>query len=253
VVNIAGHLALNAASTTVIEIQGAAVDKINAGGTAAVNGTLQLVALGGAYNFGVPYNFLTATGSVTGTFTTVTTDAAFGVGVTSTVTYNASNSFVTLNAAPLVIPPVVPPVVVPPVIVPPAPTLLGALRPLNVLAVASGMDRAVAGGVNPSAFFGVYNQPTTAALITAVNTLSGEVHTSTNAMGVQSSDQFMRVMLDLTAIGRDASLSATPIAVMALGEKGPRSTALFIGGRFDTELGSGTQTYAGSVNLRYAF
>ena len=61
-VNVAGNLTLNAGSTTVIEIQGATVDKITVGGTATIAGTLQLVALGGTYQFGSPYTFLTATG-----------------------------------------------------------------------------------------------------------------------------------------------------------------------------------------------
>ncbi|MGL4892541.1 MAG: autotransporter outer membrane beta-barrel domain-containing protein, partial [Aeromonas veronii] len=169
------------------------VDKINAGGTAAVTGTLQLVALGGTYLFGSPYNFLTATGGVSGSFATVTTDAAFGVGVTSNVTYNATNAFVTLTAAPIAA-------------IVAVPSSLALTRPKNVFAVASGMDRAVANGANASAFFNVYNLPTREALAAAVNQLSGEVHTASHAMSVRASDQFLRVMLDPTAIGRDSRL-----------------------------------------------
>lgn len=200
VVNIVGNLTLNAGSTTLIEIQGSTVDKINAGGRATVAGTLQLVALGGTYLFASPYNFLTVSGGVNGTFATVTTDAAFGVGVTSTVTYNATNAFVTLNAAPLVQTLTAPST---------APNTLALSRPKNVFAVASGMDRAVANGANASAFFNVYNQPTREALAAAVNTLSGEIHTAGNAMGVQASDQFLRIMLDPTAIGRDGRMVAS--------------------------------------------
>jgi autotransporter-associated beta strand protein len=195
-VNIAGNLVLNAGSTTVIEIQRNLSDRINAGGTAQIAGTLQLVALGGPYVFNAPYTIITATGGRTGTFGTVNTDSAFGVGVTSTVTYNPNDIQVTLNAAPLV-----------QTLAPP--TTLALTRPKNVFAVASGMDNAVAGGADPSAFFSVYNQPTREALAAAVNTLSGEVHTSANAMGVKASDQFMRVMLDPFALGRDASLMNT--------------------------------------------
>jgi autotransporter-associated beta strand protein len=192
-VNIAGNLTLNAGSTTVIEIQQNLSDRIIAGGTAQIAGTLQLVALGGPYVFASPYTIITATGGRNGTFGTVNTDAAFGVGVTSTVLYGATTVQVVLNAAPLA----------------QTATTLALTRPKNVFAVASGMDRAVANGANPSAFFNVYNQPTREALAAAVNSLSGEVHTSANAMGVKASDQFMRVMLDPFALGRDASLMNT--------------------------------------------
>ncbi|WP_324134431.1 autotransporter domain-containing protein [Bosea sp. (in: a-proteobacteria)] len=196
-VNIAGNLTLNAGSTTVIEIQQAQVDKINAGGTAALAGTLQLVALGGPYNFGTPYNFLTATGGINGTFATVNTDAAFGVGVTSAVSYNANNAFVTLAAAPLVNPQT------------PQTPVLGLSQTRNITAVASALDRATLSGVDVSSLFRIYNQPTREALAAAVNTLSGEVHTATSAAGLRASDQFLRVMLDPFAIGRDGSLVGT--------------------------------------------
>lgn len=200
-VNIGGNLTLNAGSTTVIEIQQAQVDKINAGGTATLAGTLQLVALGGPYNFGTPYNFLTATGGINGTFSTVTTDAAFGVGVTSAVSYSANNAFVTLTAAPLVTSQSAATAT--------ANTVLGLTRTRNVTAVASALDHAVLSGVDVSSLFRVYNQPTREALAAAVNTLSGEVHTATSAAGLRVSDQFLRVMLDPFAIGRDGSLVGT--------------------------------------------
>jgi autotransporter-associated beta strand protein len=188
VVNIAGNLTLDAGSTTIIEIQQNQSDRINAGGTAAIAGTLQLVALGGPYVFASPYTIITATGGRTGTFATVNTDAAFGVGVTSTVTYNPNNVLVTLNAAPLAVP-----------------TTLALTRPQNLLSVAAGIDRAVAAGGDASPFFAIYNQPTREALTRAVNTLSGEVHTSANAMGLQASDQFLRVMFDPTNTGRNSA------------------------------------------------
>lgn len=205
-VNIAGNLTLNASSTTVIEIQQAQVDKINAGGTAALAGTLQLVALGGPYNFGTPYNFLTATGGINGTFATVNTDAAFGVGVTSAVSYNANNAFVTLTAAPLVTQQAA---ATANAATTTANTVLGLSQTRNINAVASALDRAAFSGADVSSLFNIYNQPTREALAAAVNTLSGEVHTATSAAGLRASDQFLRVMLDPFAIGRDGSLVGT--------------------------------------------
>lgn len=191
-VTIAGNLTLNAGSITEIEIQQNLSDRIIVGGTASLAGTLQLVALGGPYVFATPYTIITAAGGRTGTFATVNTDAAFGVGVTSTVTYNPNDVTVTLNAAPLV----------------QALSLsaMGISRPLNVVAVAAGMDRAVAAGGNASPFFNIYNQPNIAALTAAVNSLSGEVHASASAIGFKSSDQFLRVLFDPTNIGRNAQI-----------------------------------------------
>jgi uncharacterized protein with beta-barrel porin domain len=42
----------------------------------------------------------------------------------------------------------------------------------------------------------VYNQPSRAALVSAVNTLSGEVHSGAARLGAQTADHFLRVMLD---------------------------------------------------------
>lgn len=215
-VNIAGNLTLNAGSTTVIEIQGSTIDTITAGGTATVAGTLQLVALGGTYAFSSPYTFLTAAGGVTGAFTTINTDTAFGVGVTSTVTTSGTSMRVTLNPAPLVetlstpaaaatTPEATPASVASPAAA--AASTLALTRPRNVFAVSAAMDRAVAAGANASAFFNVYNQPNVAALANAVNSLSGEVHTVTGAIGAQASDQFLRVMLDPFALGRDPGVA----------------------------------------------
>lgn len=74
--------------------------------------------------------------------------------------------------------------------------MISVARPENLFAVAGVLDRAVANGQNVSPFFGVYNQPTRARLLEAVNTLSGEAHTAAGRIGVQTSDQFLRVLLD---------------------------------------------------------
>jgi uncharacterized protein with beta-barrel porin domain len=177
-------LTLNAGSVTQIEVQGATSDKFMVTGSAALGGTLQLIALGsGPFVFGTPTTIITAAGGTSGSFASVNTDAAFGVGVTSTVTYSANAVQITLRPGSLI-------------------QTFAITRPENVVAVATGIDRAVAAGGNGSPFFVLYNQPTQVALTSALNTLSGEVHTSANALGLQASDQFMRVMLDQTNTGR---------------------------------------------------
>ncbi len=176
---VSGNLTLNPGSTTVIEIQQTQSDRIIVGGTADIAGTLQLVALGGPYNFGTAYTFLTASGGLTGTFGTVSTSGSFGVGVTSNVTYNGTSALVTLTAGSLT----------------KVASNLAANTPSNVQAVATAIDRAVANGAEPSAFFQVYNQPTQETLRAAVNSLSGEVHATASAMAFKVSDQFLRIML----------------------------------------------------------
>ncbi len=201
-VNVAGNLTFNAGSTTVIEIQGTTVDKITAGGTATIGGTLQLVALRGPYQFGSPYTFLTAAGGVTGSFATITTDSAFGVG--SAVSVAGTSATVTLTAAPLVITSVA--AAMANTVAAQKGPVLGLTQTRNITAVALGLDRAVAAGADVSSLFAVYNQPSREALAAAVNSLSSEVHTNAAAIGYRVSDQFMRVMLDPFAIGRDGSL-----------------------------------------------
>lgn len=235
VLNINGGLTLASTATTVIEIEGATADRINVAGNATLAGTLQLVAAGGNYSFATPYTILAATGTRSGTFATTSTVGSFGVGVTSAVSYGTQNVQVTLTAAPLV-------TVAPdgPTTLDVAPTsisttattdsttvtaptttsqtttvltqqtpVLGFNQTRNITAVAAALDRAAFSGSDMSSLFRVYNQPTRESLAAAVNSLSGEVHTATTAAGLRASDQFLRVMLDPFAIGRDGSLVGT--------------------------------------------
>ncbi|TCR68219.1 autotransporter-associated beta strand repeat-containing protein [Bosea sp. BK604] len=213
-----GNLVVGAGSLYLAEVQGAVSDRINVTGTAALAGTLRLVPLGGAYLFSAPYTLLSAAGGRTGSFSPVDTTGAFGDGVTTSVAYTATDVQLTLSPKPLAPivdpeppvtptdPPAEPPVAPPsePPVTPPAPgpgTRLGIGRLANAYAVAIGIDRAVAGGADPSSLFGIYNLPA-AAIPAAVNQLSGEVHTAVPAMAVSAADQFLRVMLDPEAAGR---------------------------------------------------
>jgi outer membrane autotransporter protein len=242
VLNINGGLTLTSTATTMIEIEGATADRINVTGNATLAGTLQLVAGGGTYTFTTPYTVLSATGTSSGTFAAVSTTGSFGVGVTSAVSYGAQNVQVTLTPAPLVtVAPDGPTTldvaptttsstetpgpttvttdsttVAAPTTTTPTTTVLTQQTPVlgfnqtrNITAVAAALDRAAFSGSDMSSLFRVYNQPTREALAAAVNSLSGEVHTATTAAGLRASDQFLRVMLDPFAIGRDGSLVGT--------------------------------------------
>ncbi|RDJ25531.1 hypothetical protein DWE98_12510 [Bosea caraganae] len=174
-----GNLTLGAGSVYIAEVQGAVSDRIDVTGTAALAGTLRIVPLGGAYTFSTPYTLLSAQGGRSGSFGTVDTTGSFGDGIATSVAYTATDVQLTLAPNPLapIIDPASPPVT--PGGASPAPRL-GVGRPANAYAVAAGIDRAVAGGANPSALFGLYNLPA-AAIPAAVNQLSGEVHTAAPA------------------------------------------------------------------------
>lgn len=193
-ITVNGNLTLGAGSTYIAEVQGAVSDRVNVTGTAALAGTLRIVPLGGAYTFNSAYTLLSAAGGRSGTFGTTDVTGSFGDGVASTVTYTVND--VQLTLAPKKV------------------TTLGVIAPLNAYAVAAGLDRAVAGGANPSSLFGIYNL-SAAAIPAAVNQLSGEVHASAPAMAVTAADQFLRTMLDPSALGRLAGETRPGVAAFS--------------------------------------
>ncbi|MDR6872155.1 autotransporter-associated beta strand protein [Bosea sp. BE125] len=209
-----GNLVLGAGSLYLAEVQGAVSDRVNVTGTAALAGTLRLVPLGGAYLFSAPYTLLSAAGGLGGTsFGTLDTAGSFGDGVTTSIAYSGTDVTLTLvpkPLAPIVADPTPPPVVTPIPTPAPAPRL-GLGRPANALAVATGIDAAVASGADPSALFAIYNLPA-AAIPAAVNQLSGEVHAAAPAMANSAAGQFLATMLDGSATGRLAGASGGPAA-----------------------------------------
>jgi autotransporter-associated beta strand protein len=221
---VRGNLTFNAGSTYLAEVQGANADRVDVTGMASLAGTLRLVPLGGAYTFSSPYTLLSAAGGLGATsFSSVDTTGSFGDGVTTAVSYTSNDVLLTLVPKPLA------PIVVDPVPTPtPSSPHLGVGRPVNAYAIALAIDGAVANGGDPSSLFAIYNLAA-AAIPTAVNSLSGEVHTAAPAMAGLASDQFLRVMLDPTAAGRLGAGAAGPGAAgfSGLARKGAdRSTAL---------------------------
>jgi len=203
-----GNLTLAAGSTTIAEVQGAVSDRINVTGTAALAGTLRIVPLGGAYLFGTPYTLLSAQGGRNGSFGSVDTTGSFGDGVTTGVAYTATDVQLTLTPKPLA-PVVADPAPIAAVAAAPVSLGLGSGQGTNAYAVARGIDRAVAGGADPSPLFAIYNLPA-AAIPAAVNQLSGEAHTAAPAMANSAAGQFLHTMLDATGAGRLAGASGGP-------------------------------------------
>ena len=69
-------------------------DRVNVAGTATVNGsTVQVVAAAGSYGASTTYIILNATGGVSGTYSSVSSNFAF---LTPSLSYNANNVFLTL-------------------------------------------------------------------------------------------------------------------------------------------------------------
>jgi len=180
-VTLAGNLTLTAGSTTVIEVEGATNDRANVAGVANVAGALQLVPLGGTYNFNAPYTIIQAE-VVNGNFASVSTTGSFGAGITPTVSITATEVRLTLAPGILVptppvvtptppvvtpTPPVVtptPPVVTPtpPVVTPAPPRVVSAPAPgipgfltYNLRATATALDAANRAGGNLNPFFNV--------------------------------------------------------------------------------------------------
>jgi uncharacterized protein with beta-barrel porin domain len=199
---INGNASFAAGSTYRVEIVGAAADLLTVTGTASLAGTIQLVAGGGSYSFNAPYTVLTATVGRIGTFGTVTTAGSFGVGVTSEVSYGANDVKVTLKPGSLVDAgsgatnnPTTPS----------SNPVYGTASDLslNGWSVAAAIDRAVANGADPSFLYQVYARGDREALLAALRTLTGEVHSATGTLGLSAASGFLTAALDPFAAGRD--------------------------------------------------
>jgi autotransporter-associated beta strand protein len=176
-----GNLTLGLGSVYEAEVHGGVSDRVVVTGTAALDGTLRIIPLGGPYTFNSPYVLLSAGLGRTGMFSPVDTTGSFGVGVTSAVDYTANEVRLTLK-----------PTLLAPIVTASAP---GGMAPGNASAISSAIDGAVAGGGDPSPLFGIYNQ-SASALPAAVNQLSGEAHTGISALAFQAAGHFLGTMLD---------------------------------------------------------
>ncbi|WPB83456.1 autotransporter-associated beta strand repeat-containing protein [Sediminicoccus rosea] len=185
-INLAS-LALATGATTAIEVQGSLADRINVAGNATLGGTLRLLPLGGPYTFNTPYILIQAA-SVTGNFTTVTTAGTFGAGVEANVTVTPTQVLLGLTPAALTGPGGIP-----------------NFTTFNQRSAAGALDAASRAGGNLNPFFNVYNQPASTIGL-AVNQLSGEVATSTGAMGFAAGEQFLATLLDPMGLGRESMM-----------------------------------------------
>jgi outer membrane autotransporter protein len=93
--SVAGNLTINAGSVYEVEVDAAGnSDKIQVGGTATLNGEVNVLAASGTYAASTVYTILTATGGIAGSFdSSVDTDLAF---LDGSLSYDANNVYLTL-------------------------------------------------------------------------------------------------------------------------------------------------------------
>ncbi len=156
--NVAGNVLFQAGSLFAAEVQGNSADKIQATGTAQLNGTLQLIALGGNYGINSTFVLLHADGGVSGTFATANINV-FGLAYRPKLIYTANE--VQLLLAPNQLS-----------------AVLGTGTPLtyNQASTIGRLDAAVmTGGYDPTPLSALYSLAP-AAIPAALDQLSGEIY-----------------------------------------------------------------------------
>ncbi|WP_203076893.1 autotransporter outer membrane beta-barrel domain-containing protein [Falsiroseomonas ponticola] len=188
--SVAGNLVLQRGSVTVMEVQGAAADRINVTGTATLAGTLRLVPIGTSFSFNTPFVLVNATGGRTGAFDAVLTQGSFGAGVNPLIALTPTGVSLVLQPQALT-----------PTLAPDTPT--------NVVNVVTAIDTR-GGDANP--FFNVLNAPA-GQTRAATNQLTGEVGTAPAAITRQAASQFLAAMLDGSRLRRGEWSSDQPYSV----------------------------------------
>jgi outer membrane autotransporter protein len=182
-----GNFVQAAGSTYQVEAnaQGQA-DRINVGGTAAIQGgTVQVLAQPGSYANSTTYTIVRATGGVTGTYAGVTSNFAF---LTPTLSYDANDVFLTLSLSQTAF----------------TPSFL-ALTP-NQRAVGVSLNQSVATASGDfAAVLGVIAGLNTVQGPLALNTISGEPYADFGTLNTNSSMMFMNALGQQMANARGAA------------------------------------------------
>lgn len=205
---VAGNATLNAGSTTVIEVSAASADRLAISGTASLAGGLRLVTIGTGFSFGAAYTILSAAGGLTGTFNPVNVVGSFGPGIGTSLSYTGTDAILSLTANALL--PILP--------------TGTATNPRNV---AAGLDRAVGGGADPSAFFGLYAL-SAAAMPGALSALSGEAGTATQQAAFNASGLFLSMMLDPMTGARGATAASASPSLVQMADPPVRGRAVAV-------------------------
>ncbi|MDP1966386.1 MAG: autotransporter domain-containing protein, partial [Reyranella sp.] len=170
-------------------------DRINvtgAPGTATINGgTVQVIAEQGTYARNTTYTILTATGGVSGAYSTVTSNFAF---LTSSLSYDANNVFLTLiqgNNA-----------------------FAAGAQTSNQFAVGTALDRANASATGDFAtVLNALSSLNTQQGPAALNAISGQQYSGFGTANVSSGLAFMNVLGQQMSLARGGSGGGTRVAL----------------------------------------
>jgi fibronectin-binding autotransporter adhesin len=199
--NITGNFSQNGGTYQVEVNPAGQSDRLNVTGTATINGaTVQVVAASGSYGTSTTYTVLNATGGVSGTYSSVTSNFAF---LTPSLTYDLNNVFLTLallqNGNPSN-----------------GGFLLSAYTP-NQKAVGYALNQSLAGAtgdfatvINALSGLTAFQGPA------ALNAISGEQYADFGTMNVNNSAMFMNAIGQQMALARSGTAAPGQRAALAM-------------------------------------
>ena len=196
-ITVNGNLRFMTGSFYNVEFLGENHDRVNATGSGALNGTIHVTSLGVDPRFDAPYTVVHADGGINGTFTSLD-KSNFGNALGVIATYDENNAYLTLERKPLL-----------PIITDPNNNNSNSnngdsnndnsnsMNPasLNARSVAAGLDKAGAKGADLSPLIPIYALPDS-KLNTALESLSGDIHTELTPLAINASRNFSGLMLD---------------------------------------------------------
>ncbi|MBX3563587.1 MAG: autotransporter domain-containing protein [Sphingomonas sp.] len=187
--SVAGNVQFQAGSLFAAELQAGGSDRIQASGTAQLNGTLQVSNLGGNYAFNSTYVLVHADAGVSGTFATANINA-FGLLFRPRLIYTATEVQLFL-----------------------APNMLSAVIngtvPLtyNQTSTIARIDAAViTGGYDPQSLSAIYSLTPT-AIAAAADQLSGEIYADATRAALEDERPVREAVLGRLAMAADRGLT----------------------------------------------
>jgi autotransporter-associated beta strand protein len=172
--NISGNLTMANAAGFLATVSPSAASLAKVTGAAQLGGTLDAYGSGGAFTSGTRYTVLTASGGITGSFSTLVAAGSFG-SMTPTLSTDANDVFLTLMPTDLA-------------------SHLPAGAPHNVMSLADAIT-SVNFGTPPLAFQNLFNLPAP-LLQSALTQLAGEAATGGQKAALDIANDFLNVMFN---------------------------------------------------------
>jgi uncharacterized protein with beta-barrel porin domain len=169
---VIGNLVLASAARYMVQVSPATASLTAVSGAASLGGTLVADGTGGAYTVGHKYAVVTASGGVTGTFSSLAVTGSFGA-TQPIISYDGNDAFLVLVPAALHLP---------------------SSAPTNVVNVASAIEAANTGTL-PLPFQNLFNLPPQ-PLQSALTELSGEAATGGQQSAFQITSEFLALLVD---------------------------------------------------------